>query len=386
MRPGGGSQSGLRKFRPGTVGGRAAGEVHGFEDRVECGRGVLGQARACDETVRSQEDDGGGPVVEPFLEPAGVVTQDQDPGVGGPFGPFTLVLRHDRDEPGPECLEFPEFGLRQQIRGVVAPHEDRPPVADDVVEQCVRGVPGGDAGLRELDADRRGPVVGGDDRDEPAREFRGGPAGFLGRRVGEDSAGVAVSFLFVLTPGADWAYAIAAGLRHRTVLPAIGGMLSGHLLMTAIVAAGVAALVARTPALMTVLTTAGAVYLLWLGAKMLTQPAQSVQAAQDPVPTSPAREALAGLGVSGLNPKVLLLFVALLPQFTDANSGWPLPMQILMLGLVHTIGCAVVYTGVGTGARVVLRARPAAARVVSTVSGIVMVALGVVLLVERLVA
>ena len=84
---------------------------------------------------------------------------------------------------------------------------------------------------------------------------------------------------------------------------------------------------------------------------------------------------------------VLLLFVALLPQFTDANSGWPLPMQILMLGLVHTIGCAVVYTGVGTGARVVLRARPAAAaRVVSTVSGIVMVALGVVLLVERLVA
>ena len=171
------------------------------------------------------------------------------------------------------------------------------------------------------------------------------------------------------------------------MLPAIGGMLSGHLLMTAIVAAGVAALVARTPALMTVLTTAGAVYLLWLGAKMLTQPAQSVQAAQDPVPTSPAREALAGLGVSGLNPKVLLLFVALLPQFTDANSGWPLPMQILMLGLVHTIGCAVVYTGVGTGARVVLRARPAAAaRVVSTVSGIVMVALGVVLLVERLVA
>jgi threonine/homoserine/homoserine lactone efflux protein len=33
----------------------------------------------------------------------------------------------------------------------------------------------------------------------------------------------AVSFLFVVTPGADWAYAIAAGLRHRVVLPAVGG-------------------------------------------------------------------------------------------------------------------------------------------------------------------
>jgi hypothetical protein len=37
----------------------------------------------------------------------------------------------------------------------------------------------------------------------------------------------AVSFLFVITPGADWAYVIAAGLRHRVVLPAVGGLLVG---------------------------------------------------------------------------------------------------------------------------------------------------------------
>ncbi len=48
----------------------------------------------------------------------------------------------------------------------------------------------------------------------------------------------AVSFLFVITPRADWAYAIAAGLRHRTVLPAVGGLLAGHLAATAVVAAG----------------------------------------------------------------------------------------------------------------------------------------------------
>ena len=46
----------------------------------------------------------------------------------------------------------------------------------------------------------------------------------------------AVSVLFVLTPGADWAYAIAAGLRHRCLLPAVGGMLTGHLLATVVVA------------------------------------------------------------------------------------------------------------------------------------------------------
>ena len=43
----------------------------------------------------------------------------------------------------------------------------------------------------------------------------------------------AVSFLFVITPGADWAYAIAAGLRHRVVLPAVGGLVVGHLAATA---------------------------------------------------------------------------------------------------------------------------------------------------------
>lgn len=45
--------------------------------------------------------------------------------------------------------------------------------------------------------------------------------------VGTVAAFWAVSFLFVLTPGADWAYAIAAGLRHRTVVPAVGGCCRG---------------------------------------------------------------------------------------------------------------------------------------------------------------
>ena len=82
----------------------------------------------------------------------------------------------------------------------------------------------------------------------------------------------AVSFLFVVTPGADWAYAIAAGLRHRVVLPAVGGLLAGHLAATAVAAAGVGALVARSPLLLTVLTTVGAVYLVWLGIGMLAHP------------------------------------------------------------------------------------------------------------------
>ena len=141
----------------------------------------------------------------------------------------------------------------------------------------------------------------------------------------------AVSFLFIITPGADWAYAISAGMRGRLVTPAVAGMLSGHLLATVIVAAGVGGLVARNPMILSVLTVAGALYLLWLGVCMLRDPA-TPQSGQGQASDSWSRWAWKGLCVSGLNPKVLLLFLALLPQFTDPLSNWSIPTQIIALG------------------------------------------------------
>jgi threonine/homoserine/homoserine lactone efflux protein len=195
----------------------------------------------------------------------------------------------------------------------------------------------------------------------------------------------AVSFLLVVTPGADWAYAIAAGLGHRTVLPAVGGLLAGHLAATAVVAAGVAALVARSPLVLSGLTAAGAGYLVWLGTSTLARPS-APQAGPEQASGTWVRQAAKGAGISGLNPKVFLLFLALLPQFTDPDAAWPLAVQIGVLGLVHVASCAVVYTGVGTGARMVLRARPAAARAVTRLSGAGMVVIGALLLGEQLFA
>ncbi len=54
-----------------------------------------------------------------------------------------------------------------------------------------------------------------------------------------------------------WAYAIAAGLRERTVTPAVAGLVAGYVILTAVVAAGVAALVAGTPLALTTLMTGG---------------------------------------------------------------------------------------------------------------------------------
>ncbi|WP_095196174.1 LysE family translocator [Pseudomonas sp. Irchel 3A7] len=192
-----------------------------------------------------------------------------------------------------------------------------------------------------------------------------------------------VSILFVITPGADWAYAISAGLKHRVVVPAVGGLLSGHLLVTMVVAGGVGTLIAGHPVIMSVLTVAGAGYLLWLGANMLARPS-TPRADEIQVSGSWVRWAFRGLCVSGLNPKVFLLFLALLPQFADATAPWPVPMQMIALGLVHTFSCGVIYLLVGFGSQAVLRARPGAARRVSRFSGAVMIVIALVLLIEQL--
>jgi threonine/homoserine/homoserine lactone efflux protein len=91
-----------------------------------------------------------------------------------------------------------------------------------------------------------------------------------------------------------------------------------------------------------------------------------------------------GAGISSLNPKALLLFLALLPQFITRSAAWPFAAQIALLGLVHTANCAVIYTSVGTTARRLLRTRPAATTALTRCSGAAMITIGALLLAERL--
>lgn len=198
-----------------------------------------------------------------------------------------------------------------------------------------------------------------------------------------------VSFLLAMIPGADWAYAISAGLRHRSIAPAMAGVSLGYLLHTVVAAAGVAALVAGSASALSALSVVGAAYLLWLGVRALTGPAPVLSADGDvdgPVDGSPAAEAARGFGVSALNPKVLLTFLALLPQFVDPDGSWSVGVQILALGTLHNATCVAVCSVVGTGARAVLRARPTAATVVTRASGLTMMAIGLVLAGEQVAA
>lgn len=195
-----------------------------------------------------------------------------------------------------------------------------------------------------------------------------------------------IDVLLVLTPGPDWAYVVAVGLRDQMVLPAVAGLVAGYAALTALVAAGLAVLITTNPGALTAVTLVGGAYLIWLGASVLSRPPE----AEDDVvtfahPTS-VHIAARGAATSGLNPKGLLLFVAVLPQFVDRHGGIPVAAQIGVLGAIHMANCAVAYLGVGTLARNLLATRPATARTITRAAGAAMIVLGALLLLERALA
>lgn len=231
-----------------------------------------------------------------------------------------------------------------------------------------------------------------------------------------------VSFALAMTPGADWAYAIAAGLGRYRVASAVAGLCTGYVFHTLLIVAGMAALIASSPGLLSMLTLAGAAYLLWLGistarswrgAGFSVAPAQDqevraagtagtwdtgsgpgggtavkastlpLQAAGEPTERFFGPAFYRGLGTSGTNPKALLLYLALIPQFVRPDAALSVPAQTAIFGLSHMTLSIFIYSGVAIGARVLLRSRPTAARLVTLFSGLVMIGLGVVLVVEQ---
>jgi threonine/homoserine/homoserine lactone efflux protein len=217
----------------------------------------------------------------------------------------------------------------------------------------------------------------------------------------------AVGLLLIMVPGADWAFVLGVSLRGRSVLPAVGGLVLGYTGITIVVAAGVGAVVGRSPALLGGLTVVGGCYLIWHGATTFARPAAaSTRRSAAPGPAAPGPAApgptaagpvaagarptdtgravmVRGLGVSALNPKGLLILLALLPQFTNPRWSWPLTAQLGLLGLVFAASCGAFYLGLGSAARKVLAARPTAARAVTRFSGAAMVAIGALLLVRH---
>ncbi|MFG2497911.1 LysE family translocator [Streptomyces sp. NPDC048441] len=149
----------------------------------------------------------------------------------------------------------------------------------------------------------------------------------------------AMSLLVIVIPGPSVLFVIGRALAHgrRTaVATALGNVLGSYVLVLA-VAFGVGSLVERSAAVFMAVKLAGAAYLVFLGVQAFRHrkemQAESMAAASPGEARTDLRTVLDGALVGVTNPKGIVFFAAVLPQFVDHSAGH-LPAQMLLLGLV----------------------------------------------------
>ena len=155
---------------------------------------------------------------------------------------------------------------------------------------------------------------------------------------------LAASLLITLSPGPDNLMVLSLGIsRGRRPGMAFGlGCGIGCLSHTLLAALGVSALIAASPAAFTGLRLAGGGYLVYLGWQALrSQGTLNVQSGNDNG-SSAWRLFGKGLFANAVNPKVVMFFLAFLPQFVVSSRG-DASWQILQLGLVFTLQAAALF-------------------------------------------
>src|SRR5260221_7890749 len=121
--------------------------------------------------------------------------------------------------------------------------------------------------------------------------------------------------------------------RTAGVGTALGGQI-GVYVQVAAVAFGVGAVVERSVAVFTLLKLAGAAYLVYLGVHAIRHRRSLAAALGTPAePRTISRILRDGFFVGLTNPKAIVFFVAVLPQFVDRSSGH-VPVQMLQLGAI----------------------------------------------------
>ncbi len=190
----------------------------------------------------------------------------------------------------------------------------------------------------------------------------------------------------VAVPGADFTVVVRNALvSRRTGVACAMGVATGLLVHTALAVTGVAAVLAAAPALFRALQLIGACYVLYLAARAVRSALRArIGVGDEPVVRGGGlRE---GFLTNALNPKAAITFLSVLPQFVPDKS--PVLPRTLLLGAVVVVFAllwfpvvALLVDRLGPWLR-----RPRAARAVEGVTGAALGALGLVLLLEPLLA
>jgi threonine/homoserine/homoserine lactone efflux protein len=196
---------------------------------------------------------------------------------------------------------------------------------------------------------------------------------------------VIAAVVLAITPGPGIAYVVArtvAGGRSEGLASCfgtgIGGML--HVLAAAL---GLSLLIAQSAAAFNLVKYLGAAYLAYLGVRLLLRSDQ-VPALEPAVPKGVRRALFEGVVVEALNVKTALFFLAFLPHFVSSSA--PLIAQLIVLGgICVALNTFVDVMAVFAAGRLLKShsVRAARARLLTRVSGVTMLGLGVYLALAR---
>ena len=196
------------------------------------------------------------------------------------------------------------------------------------------------------------------------------------------AAFAAASFLLIVVPGPSVLFVIGRALAQgrRAALTTVVGNTVGAYVLVAAVALGVGSVVERSVLLFTVLKLAGAAYLVFLGVKAWRDRGALRAPFTDGAPAPGGRRTFwEGFAVGVSNPKTIVFFAAVLPQFADPGRG-RVVVQMLLLGLVFNVMavvCDSVWGLVAAGARDWFASSPGRLAVVGGAGGLAMIGLGV---------
>jgi threonine/homoserine/homoserine lactone efflux protein len=155
---------------------------------------------------------------------------------------------------------------------------------------------------------------------------------------------VAVILLFLAPPGPDMAYMLAVGLEggRRAAVKAILGIGTGMSVYAAAVVAGLGEVARSYPSVLDTIRILGAAYLLWLAYVTMRHARRAISGHSD---VTSGRWYLRGVFVSITNPKIILFFLAVLPQFIGSADNPALQMAIL--GAINVLTEVILYGCIG---------------------------------------
>ena len=156
------------------------------------------------------------------------------------------------------------------------------------------------------------------------------------------AAFAAVSFAIIIIPGPSVMFVVgrALSLGRRAALVTVAGNALGFYVQVVLVALGLGAIVESSVAVFTAIKLIGAVYLVWLGVQAIVH-RRANAALSTAIDAAGAISTHRSLFVDGFvvgvaNPKTIVFFAAILPQFVQAG-GAPAGVQMLALGVIFAV-------------------------------------------------